>query len=271
MTMHMYVWSRSPFFHAVAQASSAADARRLILAQIGDADDSSREARRWVEENTPAIWHGPNSEFALTDSAELQEQEKCNDDLRSQNSELQKRIAGLEGIWTKPTAESEAIVVTNILRHWEPWRTKRFAEHLSSSSERIAELEAAIRKHRDQRGDDRCWLDDRELYAVLPEGVGNADLHLDEPAEMLENCKRFISSRRDPNQPYVSPQRRIEELEDAIRSVLMQGAHCPFCEEFVNSRDPRIHPPKPHAKDCIWFELITRKFSNLEGGEAVRT
>jgi hypothetical protein len=29
---------------------------------------------------------------------------------------------------------------------------------------------AAVREHRDQRGDDRCWRDDRKLYASLPEG-----------------------------------------------------------------------------------------------------
>lgn len=37
--------------------------------------------------------------------------------------------------------------------------------------DRIEELEAAIRIHRDARGQDRCWENDLELYALLPEGV----------------------------------------------------------------------------------------------------
>lgn len=76
--------------------------------------------------------------------------------------------------------------------------------------DRIAELEAAIRKHRDYRGDDRCWRDDVELYAVLRDGwtIPECDTSVD-----LENCRRFIECRKNPYTKYVSPQRRIEELE----------------------------------------------------------
>lgn len=81
-------------------------------------------------------------------------------------------------------------------------------------------LLAAIRKHRDQRGDDRCWMDDQELYEVLPEGLGGADLRLCGAVEMLKNCTRFVASRHDPAQPYISSQRRIEELENGIRLYL---------------------------------------------------
>lgn len=62
------------------------------------------------------------------------------------------------------------------LDHCEPLPA---AEHASKQQEfdqtalpialhRIEVLEAAIRKHRDQRLDDRSWMDD-ELYEVLPE------------------------------------------------------------------------------------------------------
>lgn len=71
-------------------------------------------------------------------------------------------------------------------------------------------LEAAIRRHRDQRGDDRCWMDDDNLYRALPEGFTAT---LRDSAVELENCRRFIESRRHPLTIYVSPQRRIEELE----------------------------------------------------------
>lgn len=71
-------------------------------------------------------------------------------------------------------------------------------------------LAAAIRAHRDQRGDDRCWLDDESLYAALPEG--HTPPARDAKVE-IDNCIRYISTRRRPGTVYVSPQRRIEELE----------------------------------------------------------
>jgi chromosome segregation ATPase len=69
--------------------------------------------------------------------------------------------------------------------------------------------ETAIRKHRDQRGDDRCWMDDEELYKILPEGYTPP---LRDSAVELKNCQRFIDCRNNPATTYVSPQRMIEEL-----------------------------------------------------------
>lgn len=86
-------------------------------------------------------------------------------------------------------------------------RVGRLIELLES----IKTLRNAIRKHRDQKGDDRCWLDDLELYKALPEGVADADLRLPSPEKMLENCKRFIQCRHTGTD-YVSEQREIETL-----------------------------------------------------------
>lgn len=69
---------------------------------------------------------------------------------------------------------------------------------------------AAIRNHRDQRGDDRCWEDDITLYKTLPEGY--VPPPVDTRVE-LEYCARYIACRHNPGTVYVSPQRRIEELE----------------------------------------------------------
>jgi len=74
----------------------------------------------------------------------------------------------------------------------------------------VCKYEAAIRKHRDQRGDDRCWMDDEELYKILPEGY--VPPQRDELVE-IGNCIKFIGCRHRPSTTYVSPQRRIEELE----------------------------------------------------------
>ena len=57
-------------------------------------------------------------------------------------------------------------------------------------------LRGGIRDHRDQRGDDRCWLDDERLHALLPEGVPartRMDFEL-----MYPNCRRFLETRVHP-------------------------------------------------------------------------
>jgi hypothetical protein len=60
---------------------------------------------------------------------------------------------------------------------------------------RIEELEGAIRKHRDERGDDRCWMDDVELYAVVGDTT-QPDFTLPPRAEFLGNCARFFDCRQ---------------------------------------------------------------------------
>ncbi len=78
-----------------------------------------------------------------------------------------------------------------------------------------AALEAAIRRHRNERGDDRCWRDDEVLYAALPDG------HMPQEYEVaveIENCLRYIACRRNPATVYVSPQREIERLRAIIQS-----------------------------------------------------
>lgn len=61
----------------------------------------------------------------------------------------------------------------------------------------VDRLRAAIRKHRDQRLDDRCWMDDFELYEVLPEGIDPSyvDIRLLPKEVMMRNCERFIECR----------------------------------------------------------------------------
>jgi hypothetical protein len=100
-----------------------------------------------------------------------------------------------------------------------------------AESERNA-LQAAIRKHRDERGDDRCWLDDEELYKVLPEGYTPPPR---DTAVELANCERFIACRHNPATEYVSPQREIDRLRKLVALALreMENAepnkHSPWC------------------------------------------
>lgn len=81
--------------------------------------------------------------------------------------------------------------------------------------DRVRELEEAIRQHRDERGDDRCHADDGRLYAVLPEGDTRPER---ETAVTVENCQGYIACRQTGRE-YVSPQRRIEELEQAASQM----------------------------------------------------
>jgi hypothetical protein len=99
---------------------------------------------------------------------------------------------------------------------------------LTEQRERIAVLTEAIRKHRDQRGDDRCWLDDRELYIALGEPFTERWSALPPPEEMLANCRRFIASRQPGGVPYVSEQREIERLRELVS---VQAAQLAQAEE----------------------------------------
>lgn len=59
---------------------------------------------------------------------------------------------------------------------------------------RIDKLEAAIRQHRDQKADDRCWEDDQRLYEVLGEPFKVVN-NVGDKVAMIKNCIRFIETR----------------------------------------------------------------------------
>lgn len=87
----------------------------------------------------------------------------------------------------------------------------------------------AIRLHRDEPGDDRCWLDDEALYSKLPEGY--TPPKRDSKVE-LANCEKFIACRHSERTEYVSPQRRIEELEEQVKELTADLAEAVSDKEF---------------------------------------
>lgn len=115
------------------------------------------------------------------------------------------------------------------------WRAA--ANTLPDLERRVKELETAIRKHRDYRGDDRCYQDDAELYTALPEGDTRPP---QETAITTENCQKYIACRQT-GQEYVSLKRRIEELENVLRPFVAMATwrrmttetfdpeRCPIC------------------------------------------
>lgn len=60
----------------------------------------------------------------------------------------------------------------------------------------VMKLREGIRKHRDQKGDENCWLDDQfYLYELLPEKI-NADPQLPDKELMMVNCSRYYDCRK---------------------------------------------------------------------------
>lgn len=100
---------------------------------------------------------------------------------------------------------------------------REFVREMMEERDRLRDccekLLAGIRKHRDQRGDDRCWQDDEELYKLLPEGY--TPPARDTKVE-LENCQKFIANRHSPKTQYVSPEREIERLRNEVHKSSLQ-------------------------------------------------
>ena len=92
----------------------------------------------------------------------------------------------------------------------QQWRTHDLEDE-------IIRLRTAIRKHRDQRLDDRCWMDDYELYEVLPEGIDPSyvDLRLLPKEVMMRNCEHFVECRATS----LTPEEAIERYKNDPRSV----------------------------------------------------
>lgn len=89
----------------------------------------------------------------------------------------------------------------------------------------VQRLRSAIRRHRDQRADDRCWLDDDVLYAALGDGI-RCDRRVGSKEEMLANCERFIDRRCEggywPN--YADLEAEIARLKTVVESLATRCA-----------------------------------------------
>jgi hypothetical protein len=83
-------------------------------------------------------------------------------------------------------------------------------------------LESAIRTHRDQRGDDRCWLDDHALYSVLDDAPEPSNhLALPPKCEFLKSCERYWEQRQTPDDKASGKNGpTIRQLEDENKELL---------------------------------------------------
>jgi hypothetical protein len=88
---------------------------------------------------------------------------------------------------------------------------QRLEEKLEAKTQEHNRLVLAVKKHHDQKGDDRCWLDDATLYQEA--GLQSAETALPGREEFLANCARFHESRVHPSDKnkYKTVAERISE------------------------------------------------------------
>jgi hypothetical protein len=81
-------------------------------------------------------------------------------------------------------------------------------------------LRAAIRKHRDQHGDDRCWLDDQELYKVLGD-QNEPDNSMPPKEQFLANCSRYYDRRCVEGEwpTYQELEQRADRADRALKQI----------------------------------------------------
>lgn len=60
----------------------------------------------------------------------------------------------------------------------------------------VMKLRNSIRYHRDQKGHDRCWIDDYKLYALL-EDIDQTSINYQMPDKkcFLDNCEKYYNER----------------------------------------------------------------------------
>lgn len=63
---------------------------------------------------------------------------------------------------------------------------------------KVQALRDAIREHKDEKGHDRCWLDDQKLPEASP-----GDLELPPREEFIQNCHRYWEHRQDPSATFI--------------------------------------------------------------------
>jgi hypothetical protein len=117
-------------------------------------------------------------------------------------------------------------------------------------------LRAAIREHRDEGEDNRCWIDDYKLYQALGEPVPENVTALPMTEEFRESCRRFEERRRCPLDKYPPGRMTIAELEAEVERLTSGPIS-------VNDRPPDIDQVViVHPNDG---EHITARYGSDDG------
>lgn len=86
--------------------------------------------------------------------------------------------------------------------HEEMAENAKLSDENDDLKKEIEKLRDAIRQHRDEKGHDRCWMDDDRLYSMLPEGNEGVDTTLPPRECFLKNCEKFYENRQKGDEPW---------------------------------------------------------------------
>lgn len=97
---------------------------------------------------------------------------------------------------------------------WVTGRVMELTERLFEANAERDKLAEAIRIHRSQKADDRCWMDNDKLYEALGDGI-KGDHRVGDKGAMLHNCERFVTNCCIEGGPWKS----YAELESELASI----------------------------------------------------
>lgn len=128
--------------------------------------------------------------------------------------------------------------------------------------QKIQEIRQAIRQHRDQKGDDRCWLDDYRVWACI-EGSPADPEALPSFEDGMEQCRAFFLHRRaeqaDPLPPDAiqDPQKWNGDLQ-TLSELELQTVLTALQEAIQTHRD--IHDrPRTLQDDRALYAILPEK------------
>lgn len=175
------------------------------LEALGDA--SMNGQRSSLLEFTDALL-----DAALELIAAARENQRLRDLVRYQRGELHE--AGLIDDEEYAVIASDHAAVKRLETYDE---LKAAARELIEVRAGLALLRAAVREHRDQKGMDRCWIDDCDLYKALGEPFDKERFY--PPKEVwMENCEKFFNARVS-NKDYDSIWPELESLREDARTL----------------------------------------------------
>lgn len=134
----------------------------------------------------------------------------------------------------------------------------------SALHKEVLQLKEAIREHRDQLDDDRCFLDDQKLYAAADLDTDEWESKLPPKAEFLANCARYHASRQNPVHKYVTVDERLRGLIDTVLGIVRAQVYYPdtnigkrqqWVKDEIAKKVEALRAPKPdwrslHTPEC---------------------
>ena len=139
-------------------------------------------------------------------------------------------------------------------RAWEQ-QALAYVEKLAAQQQEIERLRGAIQKHADAKGHDRCWLNDRELYAAI--GM-EFDPQLPPKAEFLARCEQYHAGQSQAAQRKGERVVNVEALVNdlAVRAWKCDSQHLSGPELYATFFMPivrrHLEPQgEPHERDEV--------------------